>query len=209
MSLFFFGLRRAWFCCRVAEQSLDRDRQHSPRRGEGGHNFWCPAIRCLALPSDMPAITVMVETPGALVVEKSSLSLQCPSLHLRRVDFIAPVPALSPVQAKYTARCLWLRTSILSVGCAHFDSLKAALTPSCVGLGWSCSVGDVMFSRIQPCFFCLQHLCARRWRSSVFLFRTQFQSAKVVRCATPSSSDLWSVMLASCSAVDMPALLSV
>ena len=140
---------------------------------------------------------------------KTSFSLQCPSLHLRRVDFIAPVPALSPVQAKYTARGLWLRTSILSVGCAHFDSLKAALTPSCVGLGWSCSVGDVMFSRIQPCFFCLQHLCARRWRSSVLLFRTQFQSAKVVRCATPSSSDLWSVMLASCSAVDMPALLSV
>ena len=44
-------------CYRDAWQSPDRDRQHSPRRGEATHNFWCPAKRCLVPPNNIPAIT--------------------------------------------------------------------------------------------------------------------------------------------------------
>ena len=33
-------------CDRDAWQSPDQYRQHSPRRGEGGHNFWCPSKFC-------------------------------------------------------------------------------------------------------------------------------------------------------------------
>ena len=31
-------------CDRDAWRRPDHDRQRSPRRGEGGHNFWCPAV---------------------------------------------------------------------------------------------------------------------------------------------------------------------
>ena len=52
---------------RDAWQSPDRDRQHSPRRGECGHNFGCRVKRCLAPSDNVPSITwrssIMVETP--------------------------------------------------------------------------------------------------------------------------------------------------
>ena len=88
--------------------------------------------------------------PAHLLSRTSSLSLQCPSMHLRHVDFISPVPALSPVQTWTSHECQFFRTSLLGVLDKLFPkSLKAALPPSCVGLGWSCSHKDVMFSRIR------------------------------------------------------------
>ena len=73
------------------------------------------------------------------------------------------------------------RSVVENVFCTHFETIKVTLTPSCVGLGWSCSYGDVMFSRMRrkhhhmhncemtlPCVFLPASLSAGRWRAFVF-----------------------------------------
>ena len=85
---------------------------------------------------------IMVETPGAPVVQHIQIVLAVSIAALAPCGFPASA-ALSPYEGQL------LRTSLLTLCYTHYFSLRAALTPSCVGLGWSCSYGDVMPSRIR------------------------------------------------------------
>ena len=176
-------------------------------RGECGHDFWCRAKRNLAPPNNMPGSShvqmprITVETPSAIIVENIQHVFAVSFTDLRHVGFIAPVPALCPVQAMY-ARTRSVVENIPTVGVLHtlliFEGCVKARRPSCVGLGWSCSSGDVMSSRIRrghrhlhssAVFLIAKNiLSARRWRACVPLSRTQGQSTTVMLCATPSSS---------------------
>ena len=75
------------------------------RHAEAKADFWCRAKRCLAPPKQHARHHVAVEgtcechaswsrRSAHLLSRTSSLSLQCPLLHLHHVDFIAPVQAM-------------------------------------------------------------------------------------------------------------------
>ena len=166
----------------------------------------------------------MDETPNASVVENiqlvvavSFISLAPCGIHLSSASVVAST-GMDAARGSLVEN----NTTVGELHKLFHKSLKAALTPSCVGLGWSCSHGDVMFDRIprgqhlhscemglRRVLFCQQHLSVRRWRACVPFFRTEPQFAK--ECSAPrhfplrflwtQSSLRTTVLLENCSIV--------
>ena len=99
----------------------------------------CPPSRGGTSHMRMPRI--MVETSGAPVVQHIQIVPAVSIAALAPCGFPASA-ALSPVQAMYAVRGSVVENIPTVVVLHTLLSLRAALTPSCVGLGWSCPVAS-------------------------------------------------------------------